>query len=221
MISGPEFHHGRDVLRLKLDDQIEIIDGKGKAAQTTVIKISKHEIIVQIDSIATFEPAVPKISLATAIPKFSHQEALVQMTAQIGISAIFPIIFERSSVREKFRSEKWYRWTIEAAKQSGLNHLPLINELVMFIGFVKKISDYDLIIAGHTKTSVNDLNLKIKDAINILIIVGPEGGFTQAEILRLNEINALPMKVGSNVLRIETAAVGLTAVARFLTIAVR
>ncbi|MFA5864010.1 MAG: RsmE family RNA methyltransferase [Phycisphaerae bacterium] len=217
-ITGPEVHHGRDVLRLKPGDPVELFDGRGQSAQATVEQLLKSEIQLRINETQTSPLTKPRITLATAIPKFAHQETLVRMATELGISVFRPIIFARSSVREQFRSEKWRRWTIEACKQCGMNYLPELKEAIDFKDLIKMVGEYDLTIFGHTKSTMgNDLSERLKQSETILLVVGPEGGFTEDELLGLQNIGALPIQIGQNILRIETAAVALSTVITFLS----
>jgi len=130
VIEGPEAHHGRDVLRLRVGDSIDIFDGEGRFAHAKVMKIGKSTLELQVDQVEQDTVIRPWITLATAVPKYAHQETLVRMGTEVGVSEFQPVICERSSVREQFRSDKWRRWTIEACKQCGGRFLPVVHETV-------------------------------------------------------------------------------------------
>jgi 16S rRNA (uracil1498-N3)-methyltransferase len=208
-IIGPEAHHGRDVLRLQTGENIGIFDGKGGYASATVTRISKSQIDLQVPEILTASVPDLRITLATAVPKFAHQETLVRMCTEIGVAVFYPVICERSSVREQFRVEKWHRWTVEACKQSGNNFLPEIKEIVHFSDLIRTAGEFDLVVYGDTQTGLNSDGTKGQKVNNVLILVGPEGGFTPGEFQLLADSGAVPYRIGQNILRIETAAVAL------------
>jgi 16S rRNA (uracil1498-N3)-methyltransferase len=208
ILVGPEAHHGKDVLRLRATDEVELFDGQGRSAPAAVISVGRSEIALKVEAIQHSPATRPKITLATAMPKFAHQEVLVRMCTELGVTVFSPIIYERSSVREQFREEKWQRWTLEACKQCGQNYLPAIHPARRFSDFLNDLSDNDLLIFGSTVTSAE--HQKRSAAENIVIFIGPEGGFTPQEEQTMLTAGAMPIHIGSNILRIETAAVALT-----------
>ncbi len=208
-IIGPEVHHGRDVLRLQTGEKIDIFDGKGCYASADVVRISKSEIDLQVPEILTAPVPSPQIALATAIPKFAHQEILIRMCTEIGVAFFYPLVCERSSVREQFRPEKWRRWTIEACKQSGNNFLPEVKDIVRFTEIIPKAGKFDLVVYGDTFPAQNFDGFNKHKPDTALIVVGPEGGFTSEETKLLTDAGAVPCRIGQNILRIETAAVAL------------
>jgi 16S rRNA (uracil1498-N3)-methyltransferase len=212
IIIGPEAHHARDVLRLKPGEAIEVFDGAGHFAPASVERIAKSQLEVRVEKICCAPLPSPRIVLATAIPKFAHQETLVRMGTELGVSVFYPVICERSSVREQFRAEKWHRWTVEACKQSGNNFLPEVKEAAHFKDVISTIGGYDLAAYGDTEGGQSpEAAAKVQGANNVLIFVGPEGGFTDAEGEVLGQAGAVAVRIGRNILRIETAAVALCA----------
>jgi 16S rRNA (uracil1498-N3)-methyltransferase len=213
IVIGPEAHHARDVLRLKPGDPIEVFDGAGHFAPASVERIAKSQLDLRVEEIRCAPLASPRIVLATAIPKFAHQETLVRMSTELGVSVFYPVICERSSVREQFRVEKWHRWGIEACKQSGNNFLPEVKETAHFKDLISTIGDYSLAAYGDTQEyGPNPEGLmKVQAANDVLIFVGPEGGFTGEELQLMHQAGAVAIRIGQHILRIETAAVALCA----------
>jgi 16S rRNA (uracil1498-N3)-methyltransferase len=212
IVIGPEAHHARDVLRLKPGDPIEVFDGAGHFAPASVERIAKSQLDLRVEEVRCAPLPSPRIVLATAIPKFAHQETLVRMGTELGVSVFYPVICERSSVREHFRVEKWHRWGIEACKQSGNNFLPEVKEAVHFKDLTSTIGDYSLAAYGDTHGGPNsEVAAKLQTANNVLIFVGPEGGFTDEEVEVLRQAGAVAVRIGQHILRIETAAVALCA----------
>ncbi|NLE29777.1 MAG: 16S rRNA (uracil(1498)-N(3))-methyltransferase [Phycisphaerae bacterium] len=217
-LTGPEAHHGRNVLRLSPGDEVELFDGKGQIALARVDRLGKAEILLHIENIQFAPEPAPQVVLATAIPKFAHQEILVRMGTELGVSVFAPIISERSSVREQFRPEKWERWIIEACKQCKSHYLPKVAPPVRLMDFIRTLTDDDLIIFGDTAPAQHPvISQPFSKSGRVIVLVGPEGGFTPAEIETMKQARAVGLRIGRQILRIETAAIALTTVALLLT----
>ncbi len=215
-IKGSEAHHAINVLRVKLGDDIELFDGKGGYAQGEIIGIDKSEIEIIVNKIEISERAKSTITLAFAVPKYSKQETLILMCSELGILRFVPVVFSRSSVRENIRTEKWFRWSIQACKQSRRNYLPEIANPVKFEKFIAEVNEYDCIVYGEHRIG-DKPPMDFSRKKNVLIIVGPEGGFTEQELQTIqSRDNAYPMRIGHYILRIETAAIALSSVVSYL-----
>jgi len=214
LLTGPEAHHGKDVLRLRVGEDVELFDGKGGFALAKVAGVGRTEIHFQVETIGQSESQRPIIALATAIPKFAHQETLVKICTEIRVNDFWPVIYEYSAVREQFREEKWQRWSLEACKQCGMNILPTVRPAIKLVDFLKTLEGGEALITGSASPSDCRLDQIAKDVRRIVIFIGPEGGFTEAENRILQDAGAIPIHVGSNILRIETAAVALSAVVK-------
>ncbi len=208
-LSSSEFHHARHVLRLRKSDKIELFDGAGRRGVAEVISISKTEMLLSAEQVLTEGPKLPEITLASAIPKYSHQESLVRMCTETGVNIFQPVIFQRSSVRDKFNIEKWQRWTIEACKQCGANYLPKVFPPLRFADFISTISRFESVIFGDSESA--SAKVSFSGTKKILLIVGPEGGLTEGERSELRDNSAVGIRIGTNVLRVETAGVAICA----------
>lgn len=216
-IIGPEAHHARAVLRLSEGDAVEVFDGAGNFGPGLVTRAAKSELEVRIETVRREAPRRPRIVLATAVPKFAHQEVLVRMATEIGVATFQPVISSRSSVRETFRPEKWSRWALEACKQCGRNTLPEIREALPFASLEAAIVGYDVAVLGDPAAEASEeLARRLRAAGTVLVLVGPEGGFTPEETAVLRRAGALGLRAGLHTLRIETAGVALAAVAACL-----
>jgi len=216
VVEGPEAHHGRDVLRLRSGDAVEIFDGQGRFAEATVHGVGKSQLALHVDAVQQDTTIRPWVSLATAVPKFAHQETLVRMGTEIGVSAFCPIICERSSVREQFRTDKWRRWTIDACRQCGSNVLPEVREAMELGRLLTTVNEYDSVIYGDMVGQRRNWPTGLAKARKMLILVGPEGGFTDEEIAQIHEAGAAGLRIGHNILRIETAGVAICSVIQCL-----
>lgn len=147
------------------------------------------------------------------MPKSTKMDLIAQKNTELGIMSITPIITERVVVKndsEFKKVDRWNRIALEACKQSKRSLIPTINTPIEFKELLIKIKDMDLIVVPYEnkegygiKKLINDIrNTEVK---NIAIIIGPEGGFEEEEILKLEEIGAHIVTLGPRILRTETA----------------
>jgi len=209
-LSGKEAWHALGVRRLDVGNPICLIDGRGRVAQATVEKIEgKHSASLKVGEVTYIPHQTPDIILATAIAKGDRQSALLDMATQLGISAWQPLLCQRSvSKAGKNSNERWQRICLEACKQSGSAWLP---ELLAPASpeEVTKIANEDgreILLAHPDGESIDTVSNTKK-----LLLVGPEGGFTDEEVKKMIDTGAKKVTLGQNILRIETAAVSFMA----------
>lgn len=215
-IIGKDVNHISKVLRAKLDDEIYV--GNQDDANTYLCKIKefkvdsiKCEIIGMINE--TVESNVD-IHILQGLPKADKMELIIQKATEIGVKQITPVEMERCIVKldEKDKVKKLTRWqTISevAAKQSGRDLIPKINEITKLKNI--KLDEYDLVIVAYENEKENKLKeelIKIKNIENpkIAVIIGPEGGIDIKEVEKLKESGAKVITLGNRILRTETVA---------------
>ncbi len=203
-------------LRLKEQDTILISNGKGIAYYATL----KKDFMIQIAP--NIPPKIQKfqnISIASALPEGNRLEKMIDMATQLSLSNFYPILYERSN-RKSFSLERIRKITKQASAQSQNLILPEIHLPMHFFNFTKKIyKRYNVFYADTTK----DNCLKTEEIIRlisvnlpqeILVIVGPEGGFSPKEREYLKN-NYKAINLSKNILRIETAVVSLLSIFSF------
>lgn len=215
-IIGKDVNHISKVLRAKVDDEIYV--GNQDDANTYLCKIKefkvdsiKCEIIEMINE--TVESNVD-IHILQGLPKADKMELIIQKATEIGVKQITPVEMERCIVKldEKDKVKKLIRWqTISevAAKQSGRDLIPKINEITKLKNL--KLDEYDLVIVAYENEKENKLKeelIKIKNIENpkIAVIIGPEGGIDIKEVEKLKESGAKVITLGNRILRTETVA---------------
>ena len=218
-ISGKDYKHISKALRLESGDKIIACTGDGydliveleeftsKKVRGDIIKREKN----------TSEP-YHNITVAQAIPKKRNMEMVVQKTTEIGVKKIIPLTTKRTVVKLKGKKEKkrigrWQRIAEEAAKQSQRGIIPEI-ENVFTIKKLKNLKNsYDLVIvlsASEKRKTLSEIlsNINSSKEKDILLIIGPEGGFSKKEIKFMeNELEAYSVTLGSRILRTETAPI--------------
>lgn len=213
-ISGKEAWHALGVRRLVAGDSIHLIDGKGKVAQATVEHLEgRNSASLKVAEVSHVSPQTPDIILATAIAKGDRQSTLLDMATQLGISAWQPLLCQRSvSKVGKNSFERWQRICLEACKQSGSAWLPelLTPEKPEDATKSAFATGREVLLAHPDGESLSTVSQSDK-----LLLVGPEGGFTDEEVNKIIAAGAKKVSLGQNILRIETAAVSFLARFRF------
>ncbi len=216
ILTGTEAHHLARVLRKQAGDEVELFDGQGTTALAVVERISKRDVSLKLmTQPETRARRRPLITLAVAPPKGDRFRWLVEKATEIGVHQIIPIQTERSVVDPGDKKLEKLRLTmIGACKQSGRNHFMVIQpsqtlETLRESEARRGITFYGDVPAPHIVSPFQ----KIGDSSSeILVVVGPEGGLSQAEIEMLGSWGARPICVAPHTLRIETAAIALASV---------
>ena len=155
--------------------------------------------------------------MACALAKGSRWDWLIEKCVELGAAKIWPVIFERSVVKGSDSAEqlaKWNRRCLEAAKQSGQVYLPKITRPRALQEVLDNTSDNWLGLVGTLKESAKPILAvleKAEQAKSIVLLVGPEGGLTNEEQGLVEGCGYEPVFLGENILRVETAAIGLFA----------
>ena len=211
VLPADEVHHCRHVLRLQLGDTVNIFDGCGHEAQCSIAEITNQAVKLNVLA-QTSTPALRcRITLAQAVPKKS-MDLIVQKAAELGVAAIVPVLSERTIVRLDEDTQKLNRWreiVLESCKQCGNNWLPVIEPPRKAMDFFANPGKFDLKLIASLQPGVQPLKkiLPANIPASVLILIGPEGDFTPAEISSARNAGCLLLSLGPLVLRAETAAI--------------
>jgi len=209
-IDGEEFIHLTHVMRREVGDEVRVVDGQGSAYDVRIAEISKRtaRCVISAHHRQLNEPGT-HVTLAVAILKnASRFDFLVEKTTEIGVSAIVPLLTERTIPRHA-RTDRWQKLAIAAMKQSGRCVLPVVKELTSFPDFVRSLKPDPLKLLLHEKSGTSLISVKPKnsDDSGVIVCIGPEGGFTDEEIALASSSGFKPVGLGPRRLRTETAAV--------------
>ena len=222
-IIGEDVKHIKNVLRLKIDDNIQVCNSETSKNYTCGIsKINNNNIecIIFNEINANCESNI-KISIFQGLPKADKMELIIQKSVELGGYEITPIEMKRCVVRFDEKSkikkiERWQKISEAAAKQSGRDIIPKINNVINVKNICNLISNYDIVLLAYENEQENTLKnelLRIKSkAINkmkIGIIIGPEGGIDKEEVEILKNSGAKVITLGKRILRTETASLVL------------
>jgi 16S rRNA (uracil1498-N3)-methyltransferase len=213
IITGSDLHHIKDVLRMKAGDPLELLDGTGLIYKAKISKIGKDKIICKIISRRQeeSEPAV-KVTVAQCLPKRKKMELILQKCTELGAKKFIPTLSERSIAKGE-KLERWRKIVKEASEQSGRATVPEVSELLNFEDVLKLSDSYDLSLIPwelEKETTLKSV-LQKSSAGKILVVIGPEGGFSQEEIRLAKKAGFTAVSLGKRILRAETAGIALLA----------
>lgn len=214
-ISGEDVKHITKVLRLTINDKIVVCDGLGKDYQVVITDIDNKSIETKVIDVSESKGEPPvNITLYQGLPKSDKLEYIIQKAVEMGVYEVVPVITKRTVVKIKdYKSEKnklsrWQRIAYEAAKQSMRGRIPKVSAPVHLEEAIEQMKKADLRIFAYEQEKCNKLKnmLEIGEKIrNIGILIGPEGGFEEEEVIKCKLANLIPATLGPRILRTETA----------------
>ncbi len=210
-----QLHHIRDVLRLKVDDEIIIFDNKGNEYTGTITELDKKQAVLTLKASKSAENRPIKITVACALPKKGKIDEVIDNLTQLGVDRIIPMTTKRVIVRledskKAARLQRWRKIAQSAAQQSQRNSIPLIEPITSANGVLARSHDFDLklIPTLSGKKHIKEVLAESKPS-NILVLIGPEGDFSPQEIELAKSEGFIPVSLGNSVLRVDTAAIAV------------
>ena len=217
-IEGSDVNHVKNVLRMKLGEELEICDGNNKKYLCEIEEMTSEYVCALIKEELKADTELPsKIYLFQGLPKSDKMELIVQKAVELGAYEIIPVATKRAVVKldDKKASKKVERWNSIAeggAKQSGRSFVPEVTSVMSFKEALKYASALDVVLIPYELAEGMDETKKIISAIepgqSVGVFIGPEGGFETAEVEQAIESGAKAITLGKRILRTETA--GLT-----------
>lgn len=212
-ILGKDVKHIRDVLRLRINDNI-VLSSQGINYFCSIEEILKGEIVAKIleQKEGNNESSV-EIILYQGLAKGNKMDLIIQKGTEIGIKDFYPIVTNRSVVKikdinkEETKLDRWNLISEEAAKQSKRDYIPKIQRVLSFDNMIELLKgekniivpyeDEEALTIGKSLESINDKKIHL--------VIGPEGGFEKEEIDKLKEVGGKIVTLGPRILRTETA----------------
>jgi len=213
VLRDEQFRHAVKVMRKRIGDNVTLTDGRGTKALGQLQEIGKREATILIDEVISVEPAAYNIKIALALTKNIRriEWALEKMT-EMGVGGVYPIICARSE-RDRANMERLNKILISALKQSQQYFLPMLHKPVSIDEFCKEAIPGvkgDKFIA-HLADESRPLQYNYSKGNDVVLIIGPEGDFTEEEITLATNAGCSPVSLGHTRLRTETAAVAAVA----------
>jgi 16S rRNA (uracil1498-N3)-methyltransferase len=219
---------------MKRGDKLVLFNGRGREMTAEIVDLDGREIQLQKLHEAETPPLRCRIVLGQAIPKGKNMELIVQKAVEIGAAEIAPIVSDRTVVHVDLESAaqkrtKWQQVAIEAAKQCGQNWLPHVHAPRKLADFfdaaigphsvqtsnIEMPITFDLRLIGSLQPDAQHLKRILADYSSeyqrrpesVLMLIGPEGDFTPAELALARRQGCRPLTLGPIILRVETAAI--------------
>ena len=214
--------HARDVLRLSEGDTVELFDDGGAVASGMLIFEGSRATSVRVISVDQRPASGVGVVVASAVPKGERADWMVEKLSELGVTAFVPLVTRRSVVKPdgKNKRDRWTRIATESAKQSRRTGVMRIEELTP----LEELLDNRLeqTAAFHLCTRPGTLPLTrtlagIRGNLRILLLIGPEGGWTGDELASFDAAGAMAAGLTETILRVETAAVAAASLTILLT----
>ena len=215
-----QIHYLIDVLRLKVGDEVFAFDGEmyEYRCQVEEISVKSLKLLIREKNEIKLKKKLD-LTIACAIPKQrSRFDDLIDKFSQLGVDKILPMITERVIVRwdtdqKEEHLKRWRKIAQASCTQSGRNILPIIEPVQEINQILAHSESYDLRLiptASGRRRDLKDIFAKFL-AKNILVLIGPEGDFTKQELVEAESKGFVPVSLGDLVLRVETAAIAVSA----------
>ena len=222
-ITGDDVNHIKNVLRLNVDDDLQVCNNDTKENYTCgITKINSKSIeCIIFNKIESQSEGNILIDVFQGIPKSDKMELIIQKSVELGVNSIIPVEMKRcvAKIDEKDKAKKILRWqkiSEVAAKQCGRDIIPKINDIIKLENICNIIKEYDIVLLAYENEEINSLKKELKNInnenIKIGIIIGPEGGLEKKEVDILQENGAKVVTLGKRILRTETVAFTLISI---------
>ena len=223
-LAADEARHLRDVLRLKVNDEVYVFDGAGREFRCIVADTRRDVATLRIDS--EVEPAKPEshleLTLCVALLKGEKFDLVVQKATELGVSRIVPLVTRYADIHLRDEADaskrvaRWQRIALEAAKQSGRALVPEVGAPVLFASFVQGTKDAALCLMFSERGGGGLELLADRTPRSVAALVGSEGGWSDEEIEQARSEKFHVVTLGGRILRAETAAITVTALLQHL-----
>lgn len=211
-LSASESAHALQSRRLKPGHSVVLLNGNGVVAKGFIESATRREVFVNITERTLMPRVSPVLTVAVAVPKGDRQKIMVDGLSQLGVAKIIPIEteFSVSKLNDK-HTQKLSRVIREACKQSQNPWYPELAQSVSLENCLENLQN--AVYADQFGQTIGDIEVGINHS-EIEVLVGPEGGFSEAELQKFRDRGFRSIKLGQHILRTEMAALAISA--RFL-----
>ena len=237
-IKNGDVNHIKNVLRKNIEDEINICDKDTRQDYLCkIVGMEENEIRCEIlKKIESNIESNVEVSIFQGLPKADKMELIIQKSVELGVHDIKPIEMKRCVVKlkekDRFKKiERWQKISEVAAKQSGRNYIPTINNIKSINEIIEEIDDYDVFLVAYEEEKENTLKNELKllknqckeklrdfdnddnnEKIRIAVLIGPEGGIDKDEIESMKKSGAKIITLGKRILRTETVALNVLSI---------
>jgi 16S rRNA (uracil1498-N3)-methyltransferase len=224
-LSPDESHHLARVLRLRVDDEAIVFDGRGRAVRARILRADHKRAALRIlDALPCQpEPRVP-IAIVQSVLKGDSMDVVVRDATMAGVARIVPVVSERTQVKAAALEragahDRWRRIAIASAKQSGCARLPDIDPPRAFAGWLAEPFDGVRILLVEPDAAAASVGLRAAlaaPAPAVACLIGPEGGWSAAECEAATRAGCVPISLGPMTLRADAAGLVAASLVSFV-----
>ncbi|MDQ1721883.1 MAG: rRNA (uracil1498-N3)-methyltransferase [Pseudonocardiales bacterium] len=217
VLTGAEAHHAATVKRLAVGEPVLLSDGHGGLAEARASQVSPDRVVFQVLSRRSLARPEPWLVVVQALPKGERAELAVELLTELGVDEIVPWSASRSVSQWKGDRvakglAKWQRTAQAATKQSRRARIPVVAELVGTDQVAGRIAAARLALLLHGEADEPLSRVQPPAGGELLLVVGPEGGLSPAELALFAGHGGRPVRLGAEVLRTSTAGAAALAV---------
>ena len=218
VLDAEQSHHCAHVMKQGVGDLFAVFDGHGAEAKARITEIARDQVRFQILAKATSPRPAHPVWLAQALTKAKSMDLIIEKATELGVSELAPLQSDHSVAhvdeeKAEAKIEKWQKLTIEAAKQCGQNWLPVVHPPTAPKDFVAALPRGAVKLIASLQHEARPLKGVLREHLSglksgtpIIVMIGPEGDFTPAEIGQARSAGFIPVSLGKIILRAETAA---------------
>lgn len=224
-VTGQDVNHMKNVLRMKIGEQVEVSDGNNKKYLCEVSAYEEEQAVLRILEIKEADTELKsRLYLFQGLPKNDKMELIVQKAVELGAYEVIPVSMKRCVVKldAKKAAKKMERWNSiseSAAKQAGRSIIPKVSDIVSYREALERAEQLDVVLVPYEleegMAETKKLLHQIQPGQSVGIFIGPEGGFEREEVEQAIEAGAHPVTLGRRILRTETAGFTMLSILMF------
>jgi len=205
-LRGAEVRHVVKVMRKGPGDTIKFVDGMGTEYLARISEVKKDRLIGEVmESRPSDAEPKTRVTLAPGLIKGQRMDFLIEKATELGAHEFWPVICERSVRRLNRAKDRWQKVALSALKQCGRAYLPRVLDPIKFEDVIKRRQKfaYGLVADPRARRTLKD----IKVSESVIVLLGPEGGFTEEELETAERAGFIPFSMGKRILRADTASI--------------
>jgi 16S rRNA (uracil1498-N3)-methyltransferase len=220
MLDGAEAHHLATVCRLRQGSEVCLFNGDGHEYPARITQVARREVTLEVLGAMNPDRELGfTLEVAAPLPKGDRGQFLVEKLTELGVTRFVPLVCQYSNTHPReAKRDKLERHVIEASKQCGRNVLMTTDDLTPWDAYAKRGGANELKLLAHPTASrectASRERKRPEAPTTMRLAVGPEGGFTDAEVAQALEHGWQAISLGPRILRIETAAIVMAALSQ-------
>lgn len=216
-VSGAEGRHAVAVVRLRVGETV-LLGGSGRRAEATVTHIGRDTFSARLDAVVDEPEPEPRFVLVQALAKGGRDEQAVETAAELGVDEVVPwqaargVVVWRGAEREERGRRRWESVCVAASKQARRARVPVVGSVADTGRVAERLTHASLALVLHESAEDTLAAVDLPAHGEVVLVVGPEGGITDAELASLTTAGGRAVRLGHQVLRSSTAGPAALAV---------